>query len=74
MGKVSDSTNLAETIRNAVAECGLSRLQLSKRTGIHYATIHGFIGGYRDITLRTACKLCMLLDLELRPARRLKKE
>ncbi len=70
---MTDTTDLAETIRKAAAASGLSMLQLSKRTGIHYAAVHGFIGEYRDITLRTASKLCKLLELELRPVRKRRK-
>ena len=72
MSKKTDTTDLAAIIRQAIAERGLSMLAVAKQTGLHYASVHGFVGGYRDITLTTATKMCRVLDLELRPKPRQK--
>jgi len=62
--------NMASLIRTAFSESGLSRFELSKRTGVAYSVIHRFMAEERDLKLTTASKLADVLGLELRPARR----
>lgn len=61
-------TDLAEQLRRAWRESGLSRYMLAKRSGVGYSIIHRFAAGERDLKLQTASKLCDVLGLELRPA------
>lgn len=63
---------MREVIRQVFGESGLSIRQLSLRAGIPYATAHGFVKGNADVTLRIASKMCRVLGLELRPARKRK--
>ena len=58
--------DIEQQIRNAVERSGLNMFQLSRRTGLRYATIHRFVAGGRGLSLRSAAKLCKLLKLELR--------
>lgn len=60
--------DLAGVIRRKIETSGLSMLQLSKRGGLPYQTVHGFVTQGRDITLRSASKMCGVLGLELHPA------
>lgn len=60
---------LAKQLRAAIAKAGLNPFQVSKRTGVGYSAIHGFLNGTRDMSLGTASKLCKLVGLELRPVR-----
>lgn len=59
-------TDLAREIRRALKASGMSRFELSKRSGVSYSVIHRFIGEERDLTLRTASRLAGVLGLELR--------
>lgn len=69
MSKKTRQIDLAEQLRAAFAESGLSRFELARRAGLSYAVVHRFIGGDRDITIGTASKLANVLGLELRPTR-----
>lgn len=40
---------------------------MSKRTGLAYQIVHGFLTKERDITVTSASKLADLFELELRP-------
>ncbi len=66
MSKKNRQTDLADQLRAAFAESGLSRFELARRAGISYAIAHRFIGGDRDITLTTASKLARVLGLAFR--------
>jgi len=63
---------LAEKLRRVITESGVTRFELSKRSGVDYAAVHGFIAGRRDLVLGTFAKLCDALDLnvEFVPKRR----
>lgn len=50
-------------------DSGLSLLQLAKRSGLGFQSIHGFARGYRGLSLTSAARLCSALGLELRPVR-----
>lgn len=48
--------------------------EMSNRTQIGYASMHGFITGTRSMTMRNAAKLAILLGMELRPVGRTKRK
>ncbi len=54
----------------AFRESGMTRYELSKRSGAPYAAIHGWVAGTRSLTLATASKVCKVLGLELGPKRK----
>ena len=60
---------MADTIRQAFRDSGLSLKRLSVRSGVPYACVHGFFTGNRDPALSTIQKWCRVLDLELVPKR-----
>ena len=64
---------MAERIRTAFRASGLSMKRLSELSGVPYAGVHGFVNRTRDPALSTAAKLCKVLGLELRPAKRARK-
>jgi len=64
--------DLRQALLAAVLDSGLSLNQLALRTGLPYATVHGFINSDVNITLASASRLTHLLGLELRPVRRRK--
>lgn len=65
---------MAKRIRAAFRASGLSMKRLSVQSGVYYSAVHGFIMGTRDPSLSTAARLCKVLGLELRPARRGKRK
>ena len=69
MGKKRKKAGLAEQLRAAIRESGVSRYGLAKQTGLSYAVVHRFVAGERDITLATATKITDVLGLELKAVR-----
>jgi transcriptional regulator with XRE-family HTH domain len=57
--------NFSEQLRRAIGSCGLTRYQLSKRTGISEATLSRFMSGQRGLTLKAVDKLADLLEWKL---------
>ncbi|HVU88130.1 MAG TPA: helix-turn-helix transcriptional regulator [Pirellulales bacterium] len=57
--------NFSEQLRRAIGGCGLTRYQLSKRTGISEATLSRFMSGQRGLTLKAVDKLADLLEWKL---------
>lgn len=71
MSMVSKSTNMAELIRRAFRESGMSIKALSDASGTRYASCHGFFAtGDRDPQLSTIEAWCRVLGLELRTTKR----
>ena len=62
----SDDNTLRAAIRAAFEKSGLSRFEWARRADVDYSAVHGFVGGSRDMTLRSASRLCKVLGLELR--------
>lgn len=58
---------LANRLRQAVADSGLSMLAVSKQSGVRYKSCHAFIVGYGDLMLATASKIADVVGLELQP-------
>ena len=56
---------LADVLRAACRESGLSLKKLSDQSGVPYASLHAFMKGQRDIALGTAARLCKVLRLRL---------
>lgn len=64
--KKPTSVVLADLIRSAFADSGMSRFELSKRSGVSYSVTHRFITGERSVRLETADKMLAGLGLEVR--------
>jgi plasmid maintenance system antidote protein VapI len=62
----SDKTSLAETLRQAIVDSGMSYYRLAKESGVAEEVIGRFVNRKRDIRLETASKLAESLELELR--------
>ncbi len=60
---------MGDLIRAQFHKSKLSVNELSHRSGVPYASVHGLIAGTRDPALSTALKICKVLGLELRPRR-----
>ena len=63
------SMSIDDQLRKVAVASGMSILQMSKRTDIPYAAVHGFLKSKRDIRTSTTAKLCKLFGLELRPVK-----
>jgi transcriptional regulator with XRE-family HTH domain len=59
---------MVETIRRAVAECGLSLNELGRQTGVNQGQLSRFMRGERTLTLPAAARVCAALGLRLTPA------
>ena len=61
------AADIEQQLRRTAKRCGLSMLALSKRSGVPYSAVHGYMTGDRRISLRNAAKLAKVLGLELKP-------
>ncbi len=59
------SKELADILRKAITDSGLSALQLSKETGVSQPSITEFLRG-KDMRLTNASKIAAYLGLELK--------
>ncbi len=64
---------MTDTIRQKFRDSGLSLNQLSERSGVSYASTHGFFASGRDAWITTVEKWSHVLGLELVPKRRKRK-
>jgi len=62
--------DLGQQLLDAFHRSGLSRFALSKQSGVGYAVIHRWVGGERDVKLKTASKIAAALGLKLSPTRK----
>lgn len=60
---------LADKLREAIKQSGLSANQLAKETGVTQTTISGFLRG-RDMGIEKASRIAAYLKLELVEAKR----
>ena len=65
--------SFADLIRTAVKRDGRTAYAIARDSGVNSAVVGRFLKGERDVTLKTAEKICRTLQLELRPERRQKK-
>ncbi len=71
--KRGNKIELARIIRAAIEADGRSLYAIAKAADVPYQGLHPFARGHRDdIALATADRLCKVLSLELKPARRRK--
>ena len=61
---------LRAAILAAFKNSGLSRFAWARQAEVDYSVVHGFVAGSRDVTLRSASRMCGVLGLELRPKRK----
>lgn len=55
----------SDQLRAALDECGQSRYQVSRQTGISQPALSRFVNGERGLSLATIDALCEYLELEL---------
>lgn len=58
--------SLADTLKQAVADTGMSVNAVASQSGVPQAGLQRFLKGQRGINLDTAERLCTYLQLELR--------
>ena len=59
--------DVEQQLKDATLKSGLSMLEISKRSGVPYSAVHGFMTSDRRLSLRSGAKLAAMLGLELRP-------
>jgi transcriptional regulator with XRE-family HTH domain len=57
--------SISDALRSAIAESGLTRYEISKRSGVPQSALSRFVKGERSISLETLDKLAEVLDVEL---------
>ena len=70
MATTNQGQDFMAQLQDAMAQSGLTRAEIARRTGLSYSVVHGAAAGTRDITLGTATRLCEALGLEVRLLRR----
>lgn len=59
--------DVAQALRVAIAESGVNRFQLAKRTGLPYSAIHAFVANEkRDIAASSVTKILKALKLTIK--------
>lgn len=66
--------SMADILRRAFRESGMSLKRLSDESGTRYASVHAFFTAERDPQLSTIEAWSRVLGLELRPVRRGKRK
>jgi transcriptional regulator with XRE-family HTH domain len=61
--------NITETVRQAILNCGMTRYELAKRSGVTQATLSRFVHGQCGLLTTTLDRLCPVLGLELVPVK-----
>lgn len=56
---------VTEQMHRIIAECGLSRYEIAKRSGVSEATLSRFVNGLQGLSTDTLDKLAEVLRLEL---------
>ena len=64
---------LSDQLRRIIADCGMSRYQISKQSGVPEAALSRFVNRKTGLTTDTLDRLAPTLGLELTVKRRLKK-
>jgi transcriptional regulator with XRE-family HTH domain len=62
-------STITDQLRQAILNCGMSRYELSKRTGVDQAALSRFMHGQCGLLTTTLDRLCPVLGLELVPAK-----
>jgi transcriptional regulator with XRE-family HTH domain len=62
--------SLTEQVREAIRECGVSRYQIARETGLPEAALSRFMTGKKTITLETLERLHEFISVSAKPARR----
>ena len=66
--------DLADDVRTAIRESGLSRYEIAKKTGVSQSVLSRFMSGETGMTLATLERIAPLLGLEIVIRKRRKKE
>jgi plasmid maintenance system antidote protein VapI len=56
---------VADQLRQAIRECGISLNRLAEATGVHKSQLSRFLRGEQGLTLKAAAKVCAYLGLYL---------
>jgi len=63
--------NLAEQLRQAILDSGLSLNRVSIESGVPYSALHGFVNSGRDLKLSNVERLAALFGMRLtKPTKR----
>ena len=63
--RMAKRTDIEEHLRRAILDCGMTRADISRRSGVAEAILSFFVNGKRTMTLPTAAKVARVLGLRL---------
>ena len=64
--------DIEQRLKRAVLESDMSRYQIAKLSGLSEAQLSYFVNDKRTLTLPAASKLAKVLELELKPIKKLR--
>jgi predicted transcriptional regulator len=68
--RLANMENFSEKLRRAITDCGRTRYEISKETGIAESVLSRFIHGERGLSLHTVDVLVRFVGLEVRKPKR----
>ena len=63
--KQNSPQSLSDQLRRIIAESGLSRYELARRSGVEQSALSRFVNGQRGLTTESLDRLARTLGLEL---------
>ncbi|MFC1739707.1 helix-turn-helix domain-containing protein [Planctomycetota bacterium] len=70
MSAKNKNSGLEGQLWRAIRQAGISRYELSRKSGVDQAQLSYFMSGQRSLTLRSAEKIAGVLGLELKPKKK----
>lgn len=65
MKKKTKRLNITDQVRGAIENCGMTRYELSKRTGVAQSVLSRFATGERSLNLESLDKLAKVLGWKM---------
>jgi plasmid maintenance system antidote protein VapI len=59
------STPIADALKTAIKESGLTNYAIAKAAGIHQQVLSRWLDGHRDLTLKSADKIAAAIGLKV---------
>jgi hypothetical protein len=63
--KVKAPEQVSDSLRAAILDSGQSLYRVSRDSQLSYPVVHGFVRGYRALSMRAMDRLCQYFNLRL---------
>jgi transcriptional regulator with XRE-family HTH domain len=71
--KRNPPSSLTDQLRGIIEDCGVSRYEICKQTGVDKAALSRFVSGERSLTLEAVDRMAAFLGLKLTGKRKAKR-